>query len=70
VGRSYWLKLGTQTCLSVTVQQPKYAINVNTMEHIAAKTLELNAIGVAEIITDKPLVFEPYATTARWAGSS
>ncbi|GGB65567.1 sulfate adenylyltransferase subunit CysN [Blastomonas aquatica] len=60
VGRAYWLKLGTQT-VSVTVQQPKYVINVNTLEHLAAKTLELNAIGVAEIATDKPLVFEPYA---------
>jgi bifunctional enzyme CysN/CysC len=67
VGRSYWLKLGSQT-VSVTVQQPKYAINVNTMEHIAAKTLDLNAIGVAEIITDKPLVFEPYATSRTLGG--
>ena len=67
VGRSYWLKLGTQL-VSVSVQQPKYAINVNSMEHIAAKTLELNAIGVAEIIADKPLVFEPYATSRALGG--
>ncbi len=59
-GRAYWLKLGTQM-VSATVQQPKYIVNVNTMEHLAAKTLELNAIGVAEIATDKPVVFEPYA---------
>ncbi len=59
-GRAYWLKLGTQT-VSATVQTPKYTVNVNTMEHMAAKTLELNAIGVAEISTDKPIVFEPYA---------
>ncbi len=67
VGRSYWLKLATQM-VSVTVQQPKYAINVNTMEHIAAKTLDLNAIGVAEITTDKPLVFEPYAQSRTLGG--
>ena len=60
VGRSYWLKLGTQT-VSATVHAPKYTVNVNTMEHLAAKTLELNAIGVAEIATDKPIVFEAYA---------
>jgi bifunctional enzyme CysN/CysC len=30
------------------------------MEHLAAKTLELNAIGVAELATDKAIVFEPY----------
>ena len=59
VGRAYWLKLGTQT-VSVTVQQPKYVVNVNTMEHLAAKTLDLNAIGVAEITTDRAVVFEPY----------
>ena len=59
VGRAYWLKLGTQV-VSATVQQPKYAVNVNTMEHTAVKTLELNAIGVAELTTDKPIVFEPY----------
>ncbi|WP_426000031.1 sulfate adenylyltransferase subunit CysN [Caulobacter sp. DWR1-3-2b1] len=60
VGRAYWLKLGTQL-VSATVQQPKYQVNVNTMEHLAAKTLELNAIGVAELTTDRPIVFEPYA---------
>jgi bifunctional enzyme CysN/CysC len=59
-GRAYWLKLGTQM-VSATVQAPKYTVNVNTMEHLAAKTLELNAIGVAEISTDKPIVFEAYA---------
>ncbi len=59
-GRAYWLKLGTQT-VSATVQQPKYQINVNTLEHLAARTLELNAIGVAELATDRPIVFAPYA---------
>jgi bifunctional enzyme CysN/CysC len=59
VGRAYWLKLGTQM-VSATVQAPKYVVNVNTMEHLAAKTLELNAIGVVELATDKPVVFEAY----------
>lgn len=58
-GRAYWLKLGTQM-VSATVAEPKYTVNVNTMEHMAAKTLDLNAIGVAEVITDKQVVFEPY----------
>ena len=58
-GRAYWLKLGTQSA-SVTIAAPKYQVNVNTMDQLAVKTLELNAIGVAEIATDKPLVFEPY----------
>ena len=66
-GRAYWLKLGTQN-VSVTVQPPKYEINVNTMEHLAAKTLELNSIGVAEIATDRPIVFEPYAENRALGG--
>ncbi|MEG3172719.1 sulfate adenylyltransferase subunit CysN [Sphingomonas sp. ZB1N12] len=60
VGRSYWLKLGTQM-VSATVREPKYQVNVNTMERLATKTLELNAIGVAEILTDRAIVFESYA---------
>ena len=67
VGRAYWLKLGTQT-VSATVHAPKYAVNVNTMEHIAVKTLELNAIGVAQIVTDKPIVFEAYADNRTLGG--
>jgi bifunctional enzyme CysN/CysC len=66
-GRSYWLKLGTQM-VSATVQAPKYTVNVNSMEHMAAKTLELNAIGVAEISTDKPIVFAPYADSHALGG--
>ena len=58
-GRAYWMKLGTQM-VSATVGQPKYQINVNTMEQLAARTLELNAIGVANITTDRSVVFEPY----------
>ncbi|MDE1883551.1 MAG: sulfate adenylyltransferase subunit CysN, partial [Rhodospirillales bacterium] len=58
-GRAYWIKLGTQT-VSASIQAPKYQINVNTLEHAAAKTLELNAIGVANITTDRPIPFEPY----------
>ena len=59
-GRAYWLKLGTQS-VSATVHQPKYEVNVNTLEHLAAKTLGLNGIGVAEMTTDREIVFEPYA---------
>jgi bifunctional enzyme CysN/CysC len=58
-GRPYWLKLGTQW-VTATIHSPKYQVNVNTMEHLAAKTLGLNAIGVTTLSTDKPLVFQPY----------
>ena len=57
--RAYWLKIGTQT-VSASVQPPKYQIGINTLEHLAAKTLDLNAIGVCTFSTDKPITFEPY----------
>ncbi|MBU0824781.1 MAG: sulfate adenylyltransferase subunit CysN [Alphaproteobacteria bacterium] len=66
-GRAYWLKLATQT-VSATIQQPKYEINVNTLDHLAAKTLELNGIGVVELSTDKPIVFEGYADNRTLGG--
>jgi len=66
-GRPYWLKLGTQT-VTATIHSPKYQINVNTMEHLAAKTLGLNAIGVVNFSTDKPLVFEPYENSRDLGG--
>ena len=67
VGRAYWMKLGTQL-VSVTVSEPKYEINVNTMQHLAAKTLGLNSIGVSEITTDRQIVFEPYAENRALGG--
>lgn len=59
-GRAYWLKLGTQT-VSATVQPPRHVICVNTMAELSAKTLSLNDIGVAEVFTDRGIVFESYA---------
>ena len=66
-GRAYWLKLATQS-VSATIQQPKYEINVNTLDHLAAKTLELNGIGVVELSTDKPIVFEAYGDNRTLGG--
>ncbi|MAI14372.1 MAG: adenylyl-sulfate kinase [Rhodospirillaceae bacterium] len=66
-GRSLYLKIGTQT-VSATVAEPKYQINISTTEHIAAKTLELNAIGVANIITDRPIPFTPYSENRTLGG--
>ncbi|KUO54704.1 MAG: adenylyltransferase [Sphingomonadales bacterium BRH_c42] len=66
-GRGYWLKLGTQT-VTASVAEPKYEICVNSFEHLAAKTLELNGIGVAELRTDKPIVFEAYGTSRQLGG--
>jgi bifunctional enzyme CysN/CysC len=59
-GRSYRLKIGART-VTATVAPLKYKLNVNTMEHVAARRLELNDIGVCGIELDQPIVFEPYA---------
>ena len=66
-GRGYWLKLATQT-VTATVAHPKYEVNVNTMEHLAADTLQLNSIGVAQVTTDRPIVFEPYEDSRELGG--
>tara|TARA_R110002049_G_scaffold23726_5_gene84103 strand:+ start:3545 stop:5461 length:1917 start_codon:yes stop_codon:yes gene_type:complete len=66
-GRSYWLKIGTQV-VSAHVQEPKYEININSLEHMATKTLRLNSIGVAEVATDKRIVFEPYTVNREMGG--
>jgi bifunctional enzyme CysN/CysC len=54
--------------VTANVQPPKYEICVNTFEHLAAKTLELNGIGVAELRTDRPITFEPYGKSRQLGG--
>ena len=58
-GRPYLMKIGTQT-VSATVTEIKYKVNVNTMEQLAAKTLELNEIGLVNLALDHPIPFDPY----------
>ena len=66
-GRPYLLKIGTQT-VTATVTEPKYEVNVNTLEHLASRTLGLNAIGVVNISTDRAIPFEAFAETADLGG--
>ena len=66
-GRAYYLKIGAQT-VSATVAQPKYQVNVNTLEHTAVKTLDLNAIGVATVTTDRAIPFAAYADNRELGG--
>jgi bifunctional enzyme CysN/CysC len=42
------------------VTEPKYKVNVNTLEHLAARRLELNEIGVCSLLLDAPIAFDPY----------
>jgi bifunctional enzyme CysN/CysC len=59
-GRPYLLKLGART-VAAQVAEPKYKVNVNTLEHLAARRLELNEIGVCNLSLDAPIAFDPYA---------
>ncbi len=58
-GRAYGLKTGA-SMVTATPDEPKYKVNVNTLEHLAARQLELNEIGVANISLDRPIAFDPY----------
>ncbi len=66
-GRPYLLKLGTRT-VAASITEPKHRVNVNTLEHLATKILNLNEIGVCNISTDMPVAFEPYAESRDLGG--
>jgi bifunctional enzyme CysN/CysC len=58
-GRPYLLKIGART-VTATVSAIKHKINVNTLEHLAAKSLDLNEIGVCNISLDRQIAFDSY----------
>jgi len=58
-GRTYLAQIGTRT-VSATITDIKYQTNVNTMEHLAAKKLELNGIGECNISFAQNIPFDPY----------
>ena len=66
-GRPYLLKVGART-VSATLAQPKFKVNVNTLEQVAARTLELNEIGVCNINLDRPIPFDPYVENRNMGG--
>jgi bifunctional enzyme CysN/CysC len=66
-GRSYILKLATQTVVA-TVAPLKYKIDVNTLERVAANKLELNDIGICHLELSEPIVFEPYSDSRDLGG--
>ncbi|MCA9478842.1 MAG: sulfate adenylyltransferase subunit CysN [Nitrospira sp.] len=58
-GRKYLLKAGTRT-IPAQISELKYKVNVNTLEHLASKTLKLNEVGICNISLDHPISFDPY----------
>ena len=67
VGRQYRIKIGAQS-VNGNVTALKHRVNVNTLEHMAAKSLELNEIGVCNISFDRPVAFEPYTVNREMGG--
>ncbi len=66
-GRPYLLKLGART-VNATVTEIKHKVNVNTLEHLATKTLALNEIGVCNLGLDRAVAFDPYAVNRDMGG--
>jgi bifunctional enzyme CysN/CysC len=66
-GRQYWAKVGTKLALA-TITDLKHKINVNTLEKLAAKTLELNEIGECNLSLDQPIAFDPYTENRETGG--
>ncbi|ADG10031.1 adenylyl-sulfate kinase [Caulobacter segnis] len=66
-GRTYLLKIGART-VGASVTDIKHRVNVNTLEHTAAKRLELNEIGVCNLSLDQAIPFERYADNRQMGG--
>jgi bifunctional enzyme CysN/CysC len=58
-GRAYWLKAGAAT-VGASVTDIKHQVNVNTLEHMPAKSLELNGIATVNLALNWPIPFAPF----------
>ena len=59
-GKSFFLKHTTNTTRA-HVRRVEYKVNVNTMERSAAEALSLNEIGLVDISTTSPLIYDAYS---------
>lgn len=59
-GRQYLLKIGART-VPVSVTELKHKVDVNTLEHLAGKTLALNEVGYGNLSAAQPIAFDSYA---------
>ena len=65
--RSYMLKMANQSVPAV-VTELKHKVNVNTLEQLAGKTLELNEIGFGNIALDHAVTYEAYGDNRELGG--
>ena len=59
-GRPYLLKIGTAT-VPATITELKHKVDVNTLDHLAGKTLQLNEVGYGNISSSQPVAFDSYS---------
>jgi bifunctional enzyme CysN/CysC len=59
-GRTYLMRIGTRW-VPASVTAIKYKIDVNTLEHLAARTVSVNEIAFCNLTTAAPVAFDPYA---------
>ena len=59
IGRSYWLKIGTNR-VNAQITDIKYKININTSEHLSATQLELNDLCIVNLQVSQPVAFESF----------
>jgi bifunctional enzyme CysN/CysC len=62
-GRAYTLRCGSQTA-SATVSALKYKLNIDNLDHVAGKTLEMNEVGLCNLSMTRTLVFDAYEDNA------
>jgi len=58
-GRPYLMRIGTRY-VPVKVTSLKHKVDVNTLEHLAGKTLALNEIGECNLSASSPIAFDAY----------
>ncbi|MDQ0317802.1 sulfate adenylyltransferase subunit CysN [Amorphus orientalis] len=66
-GRSYLLKSGAKTVNAVATDL-KHKVDITSFDHIAAKTLHLNEIGVANFSLSEPIAFDKYGDNPETGG--
>ncbi len=66
-GRPYLLAIAGNL-VGAQMTELKHKINVNTLEHVAAKHLELNEVGFGNIALDRPVAFDPYGDNRETGG--
>jgi len=66
-GRPYILRCGQQSTVC-QISELKHKLNVENLDHIATRQLELNDIGLCNLTVSKPIVFDNYQDNRETGG--